>query len=263
MNWPSDLSLYPTYLHSRLRRGIGLGEGVTYKPWLTVRAVGSQGSSPNIMGIKIPRRFECLSSYETTYLYLLEREPEVLDIQEQFPILDLSATLRICSHLHVKHTRRGRYPDPFTIDFILTRERAKARITQARSIKTPADRAKPGVAQKLNVEYQWSNEIGLDWAVVETDEFTPDLLSSLRFIRRWFEDRFTPNSESAKRFSDAFNRGYEVGTPLSQLVDAAARRSRTKADVALSQFQFCAWSNRIRLDVRRPVGLDHSVVLLP
>lgn len=215
------------------------------------------------MGIKVPRRFECLSSLETIFLYQAEREPDVLDIQEQFPILDLASTLRLCAQLHVKHTRRGRYPEPFTIDFILTRQRANTRIAQARSIKTPADRAKPEVTQRLNVEYQWSNEIELDWAIVETEDFTEDLLSSLRFIRRWFEDRFTPNKESASRFSDAFNRGYEVGTPLSDLIDTAARRSRTKAEVALSQFQYCAWSNQIRLDVRRPVGLDRSIVLLP
>lgn len=263
MNWPSDLSLYPTYLHSRLRKGIGLGEGASYKPWLTVQKVGSRGSSPNIMGIKVPRRFECLSSLETIYLYQAEREADVTDIQEQFPILDLTSTLRLCSELHVKHIRRRRYPEPFTIDFVLTRQIGKRRITQARSIKTAADRVKPEVVKRLNIEYQWSNEIELDWAVVETEDFSPDLLSSLRFIRRWFEDHFTPNKESARRFSDAFNRGYEVGTPLSHLVDAAARRSRTKAEVALSQFQYCAWSNQIRLDVRRPVGLDRSVVLLP
>jgi hypothetical protein len=113
IDWARDPSRYPPYLRTRIRGGFGLGEGASYKPWLRIRDVPSQGTSASPTGIRITREFQLLSSLEETYYFLLERDPHVVDIREQFPILDLSATMRLCAQHGVEHTFRKGHPDPF------------------------------------------------------------------------------------------------------------------------------------------------------
>ncbi|MDM0081691.1 TnsA endonuclease N-terminal domain-containing protein [Variovorax sp. J31P179] len=261
MDWPHDPSLYPPYLQAAIRKGIGLGEGAAYVPWVKVPDFGSRGTCSNFEGIRIDRPYHFLSSKEATYFLLEERNPENSDIQEQYPILDIQSTMRLCAQLGVSHPYNGRAPRPFTIDFVISRRNGRKTTPLARSIKTPSDLADPETVQRLKVEHQWCSQVGIDWASVDTQHFTRELLSSLRFIRQWFVDRYTPREESAKRFAEAFQCGFEMATPLEELIQKAARRSRQRDGVSL--FRYCAWSNLVKLDLRRPVSLDHSVILLP
>ncbi|WP_179106821.1 TnsA endonuclease N-terminal domain-containing protein [Variovorax sp. KK3] len=260
MDWPHDPSLYPTYLRPRVRRGFGLGEGAAYQPWIRVRDFGSKGTCSNFKGVKIRRPFHFLSSLEATNYLLLERDPDVLDIREQYPILDLKSTLQLCAQHKIKHGKRSGFPEPFTIDFMVTRREAYGTSIQAQSIKSAADRRLPKVQERLNIEYQWCKEVGVPWACVETEDFTKQLLRNLRFIRRWFVDRYDPNEESAQRFADAFARSYQLGTPLTELIRMAGSRCCYR-HTAENLFQYCAWTNLLKVDLRRPISLNHSVVL--
>jgi hypothetical protein len=138
MEWSPNLGIYPRYWHNRLKRGFGLGV-TTYHPWLRVRDVPSIGTAGNPKGITIPRVYHLLSVPERIFFHLLDRQLDVVDIREQFPILHLQETLAICSELGVKHMRRGSYPEPFTLDFVVTRQTPSGLVYQARSIKTPED----------------------------------------------------------------------------------------------------------------------------
>lgn len=238
-----------------------MGEGAAYQSWIKTSDLGSRGTCSNFEGIRINRPFHFLSSHEATYFLLEERKRENADIQEQYAILDIQSTMRLCAQFGVKHIYKGRYPAPFTIDFILSKRFGSNIVPYARSIKPPKELLKPKVVGRLNIEYQWCLEAWLDWAWVDTSEFTPELLSSLRFVRQWFVDRYTPNDATARRFADAFQRSFEMGTPLEELVQMAASRARQRD--GLSLFRYCAWSDLIRLDLRRPISLDHSVILLP
>jgi len=261
MDWPHDPSLYPPHLQTAVSRGIGLGEGAAYQPWIKTTSFGSKGTCSNFIGIKIRRPFHFLSSKEATNFLLEERNPENVDIQEQMPIFDIQTTMRLCAEFGVEHTHQGRFPTPFTIDFVLTKRIDRRRASFARSIKTAEDLLKPKVKSRLNIEYQWSAEVNLDWASVDTREFTPELLSNLRFIRQWFVDRYEPRPEASARFAEAFQHGFELGTPLEELIHKAASRTRLSDGVSL--FRYGAWSNLIRVDLRRPISLDSSIILLP
>ena len=75
MDWPHDPSLYPPYLQSAIRKGIGLGEGAAYQSWIKTSNFPSRGTCSNFFGIKIPRTFHFLSSKEATNFLLEERNP--------------------------------------------------------------------------------------------------------------------------------------------------------------------------------------------
>ncbi|WP_092416779.1 TnsA endonuclease N-terminal domain-containing protein [Collimonas sp. OK307] len=262
MEWSTDLSTYPTYWHSRLKRGFGLGTGSNYRPWLRVRDVPSDGSSGNPKGITTGRTYHLLSKLERIYFHYLDRQPDVVDIREQFPILALSETQSLCAELGVKHPAAGRYPEPFTFDFLVTRQKEGRLVYQARSIKTPGDAADEKTRAKLNVEYQWSERNALDWKLVDVSGFSDDLQSTLVFMRGWFSHRYSADERIANDFSQMFLKLYEPNVPLKELIQACASRMKRGYSLAQNDFRYCAWAGLIpvklnsKLTMHLPVTLD-------
>lgn len=261
MRWPEDLKHYPKYWHARLRRGFGLGTQESYRPWLRVRDVPSTGSSGNPCGIKIPRIYHLLSEPERIYFFLLERQPDVVDIREQFPILHLHGTLELCAALGVTHPRHGRFPEPFTFDFMVTRQCASGLTHYARSIKTPEDALTPEVRRRLNVEYQWSRQNDLDWRLVDTGDFTKDLLSTLVFMRGWFRHRYKPTANAVEAFTSGFMHVYRQNVPLRELLLECSSYMRISPDEGQNAFRYSAWVDRIRLNLSHRLAMNLPVVL--
>lgn len=261
MEWTNDLDAYPTYLHSRLKRGFGLGAGDNYLPWLRVRDVPSRGNSGNPKGIIIPRIYHLLSRPERTYFHYLERQPDVVDIREQFPILDIEGTLKLCAELGVRHSWEGSFPKPFTFDFLVTRKTSNGLIYQARSIKTPEDAQKPRVRANLNVEYQWSNRRKLDWQLVDTSGFTDDVRSTLIFMRSWYLHQYTPDQDIAERFTLVFRDLYRPNAPLKELLEQCAKQIKRSYSLAQNDFRYCAWSGRIPVKLNSRLAMNLPVTL--
>jgi hypothetical protein len=261
MEWNPNLSMYPKYLQSRLKRGFGLGAGPSYHPWLRVRDVRSIGTSGNPRGITIPRVYHLLSVPERIHFHLLDRQADVIDIREQFPILDLNETLAICSKLGVRHTRRGVFPEPFTLDFLVTRQTHSGLVYQARSIKTVEDAAVPKIRLRLKVEHSWCEQNSIDWKLVDTTEYTPNLLSTLLFMRGWSLQRYIPKVDQADEFARMFADSYEANVPLKEIINRCAKRLKRGYQYCLNEFRYCAWSDRIPVDLHSRLTLHLPVVL--
>ncbi|MDB5790025.1 MAG: hypothetical protein JWQ80_49 [Massilia sp.] len=261
MEWSPHLGLYPSYLRNKLKRGFGLGAGITYHPWLRVRDVPSIGTSGNPLGITVPRIYHLLSLPERIYFYLLDRQPDVVDIREQFPILNLAETLTICSELGVKHTRKGSFPEPFTLDFIVTRQTPFGLTYQARSIKTPEDASIPKVRLRLKVEHNWCQQNNIEWKLVDTTGYSRDLFSTLTFMRGWALQRYVPNFEHLDEFVKVFFNIYGKNFPLKEMIQTCAVRLKRGHETCLNEFRYCVWSDRITVDLMSKLTLHLPVVL--
>ena len=79
-----------------LKSGVSQGTGADYIPGISVHDFPSRGIVARISGRKTGRIHHLLSHWEEYYFYLLDTDPDVLDIQEQF-WLRLSETLDIAS----------------------------------------------------------------------------------------------------------------------------------------------------------------------
>lgn len=157
-----------------IEEGRGIGEGSEYKPWLTIRDVPSKGNVHRIKGWKTNRTHHLLSNEELHYFYMLEWSDSVVDIREQFPLLPQEQTLEIADSLGVKHPVDPKSQEPIvmTTDFLITKDTAKGKEIQARTIK-PASELKGRVLEKFAIEQQFYHEQGIDWGIV-TDEDKPD-----------------------------------------------------------------------------------------
>lgn len=261
MYWKPDPQLYPPYLRTRVKRSRGVGTGQAYVPWLKVRDVPSRGTSAISQGILTGRSHHLLSELEAIYFFLAERRPTTVDIREQWPILDIDGTLELCSQLGVRHALRNGYPEPFTIDLMLT-ERVDGELKfRAVSIKSPEDAEDPQVRLRLSVEHRWCQERGIPWTLVDTSRFNKTILHNLRLLRGWFQHRYAPNPSLEDRFVERFHAAYAPNLPLNWLLSQLSESLRQSAAIMEDVFWYCAWSNRIEVALAHTLSLNAPVVL--
>ncbi len=167
---------YKHYLQA-LHEGCGQGTGADYKPQITIHDLPSQGISARVFGHTTGRIHHLLSRLEEFYFYLIDFDPDVQDIREQFP-LRLTETLEIASRFNIKHPQAGSFPYPITTDFLITR----ADGLHARTIKPSAELEKKRVIEKFSIECQYWREKGVDWKIVTEKDIQWDKARNLQWM---------------------------------------------------------------------------------
>ena len=151
---------YEAYLKSGRGRGRGQGEGVDYLPWISIHDFSSKGLSSRVYGHKSRRIHHFLSWNELYFFYILEWSDKVLDIREQFPLLDMELAIDVAQRAGVKYPRNNAsgFPYLLTCDFMITTENG----LKARTIKSISDLKNKRTLEKLEIERRYWNELGID-----------------------------------------------------------------------------------------------------
>lgn len=261
MDWNADPAVYPPYLRSRVRRGLGIGVGAGYRPWRQIRRSGIRGTASYVRGVRIDRIFQLLSEKETTYFYLKERQPEVIDIREHWPILDLDRTLQLSRACGINHPMHDDMPEPFTLDFLIT-EQTETGLTYRASCLSPVSES-PGerTERLLQVQYRWCHENGIGWFRVDTSQFNRVILHNLRYIRSWFRHQYCVDEITANAYAVTFLEAYQRNVPLHMLLAITAQRMHQSEIAALDTFLYCAWSDRIPIALTHCLAINNPVVL--
>ena len=152
-----------------LKEGRGQGAGSDYKPWIYIHDFPSRGVSARIPGRTTGRIHHLLSRNEEYYFYLLDADPDVLDIREQFP-LRLTETMEIARKLNIKHPWKGDFPFVMTTDFLITRKDG----LHARTIKCSAELDKPRIIEKFSVEQAYWASHGVGWKIITEKQICRD-----------------------------------------------------------------------------------------
>ena len=221
----------------------------------------SEGTSTISLGIHTGRPHHLLSELEAIYFFLVERRASTVDIREQWPILDIDRTLELCARFGVRHATRSGYPEPFTIDLLITEQVDGELKYRAASIKSPEDARDPFVRLRLAVEHAWCQERGIPWTLVDTARFNKTTLETLRFMRAWFRHQYVSAPSLEDRFVDQFVVAYAPNRPLNELLAKLSKLLRQPMAVMEDTFRYCAWSNRLKPSLRHPLTLDTPVVL--
>lgn len=160
-----------------IREGRGQGERADYSPWLTTHNVPSNGLISRILGRKTGRLHSYLSRNELEYHYILEYNPLVTDIREQFP-MRLCDTLRIAEKLGIRHPVVNGFPYVMTTDFLIT---ASSRL-YARTVKMVKDLSNPRVLEKFRIEAEYWREHEIDWKIVTEREINKDKAANIEWL---------------------------------------------------------------------------------
>ena len=167
---------YQHYLRY-LKEGRGQGTGADYKPWIYIHDFPSRGISARVPGRTTGRIHHLLSKNEEYYFYILDTDPEFLDIREQFP-LRLSETMEISRKLNIRHPWKGDFPFVMTTDFLIT----KGDGLYARTVKSSEELDNPRVMDKFSVEHEYWASRGVDWKIVTEKQICQDRALNLQWL---------------------------------------------------------------------------------
>ncbi|WP_322005167.1 TnsA endonuclease N-terminal domain-containing protein [Paraburkholderia tropica] len=168
-----------------IKEGRGKGEGKEYKPWLTVYDVPSDGRVHRPRGLKTNRTHHLLSDIEYRHFLLLEWDPDVKDIREQFP-LDLDRTQAIAREAGIRHPRDTRSDEDnvMTSDFLVVVGEGKRRKLVVWAVKPAEKLNDKRVVEKLEIERRyWMSIGGAEWHISTELELPMPRIESLEWLR--------------------------------------------------------------------------------
>ena len=98
---------YKTWTYKKfekmIKEGRGTGELENYIPWVQVYDLSSKGYSVRIPGVKANRIHHFLSNLEYHYFLALSYSKKVIDIREQFPLLNYAKTMGIAKERGIRY----------------------------------------------------------------------------------------------------------------------------------------------------------------
>ena len=162
-----------------IQEGRGQGTREHYKPWITIHDFSSNGWSKRTSGWKTNRLHHFLSSLELKLFFLLEWSDIVIDVREQFPLLDLDLAEEIAAEAGIRYPKDPKSGAPYvlTTDFMLTLDREGQKVDVARTVKPAKELDKTRVIEKLELERRYWAVKGISWGIV-TEKQIPTILAS-------------------------------------------------------------------------------------
>lgn len=171
-----------------IKEGRGQGQGKDYKPWLTAHDVPSTGRITRVTGWRTGRIRHFLSDHETRLFYLLEWANNVVDIREQYPLLERDITQRIAEEIGVRHPTDPStgVPVVLTTDVLISLLIDGKLIEVARTVK-PADKLNDlRVIEKLEIERRYWEAKGVDWGIITEKEIPKVLAKNIEIIHPFY-----------------------------------------------------------------------------
>ena len=237
----------------RLREGRGSGDGKDYKPWITTHDFPSKGQVCRIKGLTSDRIHHLMSSLERDLFLILDYDPEVTDIKEQYP-LDLKETLLIAAGLGIKHPEANGWPNVMTTDFVYCRNK----VWHAIAVKPSSELDNQRVAEKLDIERRYWEKAGIDWkAMTEKTINRTRARNILWIIDGTPVEKLIPSAEFRTKLEDAFLELYQdESIPFHDLLDGIEQECSLPTGTALQLFRHLVRTGRIDLDLDHRICID-------
>jgi hypothetical protein len=168
-----------------ISEGRGKGTGSHYKPWLNASDVPSLGRVHRAFCPKTGREHHLLSDNEY-YTFLLQWwDDDVIDIREQYPLIDRSETLEIAARCGVKHP-----VDPasgalwvITTDFLVTQKHAgRNEEIIAYTVKQANELNKERTLEKLEIERRYWERREVPWKIITDQQVKSIFTKNLSWI---------------------------------------------------------------------------------
>lgn len=171
-------------IQAYIKEGRGQGEGENYKPWISIHDFPSQGRVSRCFSWKTGRVHHFMSDLETRYFYLLEWSDVVVDVREQYPLLDREKVQKTAQEKGIRYPEdpTTKTPVVLTTDFLITIKQDGTMLQVARTIKSSRDLDKPRTIEKFELERAYWEEQGIDWGIVTEHEINREFASNIEWV---------------------------------------------------------------------------------
>ena len=247
-----------------VKEGRGKGRGKEYKPWITIHDFASQGRSHRALGWKAGRVQHFMSDHEMRFLFLLDWADSVIDVREQFPLVEYEITQEIAKDMGVKHPtdNASGFPYVLTTDFLVSMYSEGKTVEVARTIKPTIELEKARVAEKFEIERRYWLAKGVDWGIVTEHEVPRHLAKNIEVVHSSYRLEATPEMDVpnllllARTLKDRLRVGNGSITSVTTKLDADMNLS---VGTSLTVFKHLIAHKEVTLDMTEKLNFTRSV----
>ncbi|MEH2336418.1 TnsA endonuclease C-terminal domain-containing protein [Nostoc sp.] len=195
------------------------------------------------------------SDHERRLFYLFEWSDVVVDIREQFPILDLDLAMSIATDMGMKYptVAENDTPDVLTTDFMLSVNQNGKSVQIARTVKMSKDLEKTSVAEKFELERRYYAVKDIDWAIITEKEIPRILADNIEWIHSAYRLEGTNGIDVAQIQSLANALKYRLHesdlTTISQVAAAFDNDMNIEPGTSLYLFKHLVAHKQIIMDM--------------
>lgn len=240
-----------------LKRGLGQGNGINYRPLFFVRDIPSDGRSAMVEGLKFKRTHHYLSDIEYAYHILSEFSDSVSEIREQYALLPRDETQEIAKMLGVQHPiyQETGILRIQTSDLVLTLNNAVEPALHVLCCKAAAD-IDPNnpkavrTLEKILIEKVYWERRDVPWTLA-TDAMIPkNKFQNLDLFRSTLSakelDHLLPRMPE---FLDLFRNNWTPSITLNEILNFIAERMSFEIDHAFNLLGRALWTKLLRFDL--------------
>lgn len=250
---------FETYIRY-LNNGRGQGDLGSYLPWITIYDFPSKGKVVRIQGMKTGRIHHLMSQLEKIFFILLDNDPDVEDIKEQFP-LPLYHTQLIAAGLNIKHPIVNGFPYVMTTDFFYKKNGS----WHAVQIKPSKDLGDKRIQEKFLIEKTYYDKIRVDWKVLTEKDLSRETADNYSWLSSGEAiDKLVPSTGMRKRLKDAFLELYrDLSVPFHTIIGEIDSQCGLVPGTALQLFKSLALDGSICLDLTKRINTFEPRSLAP
>jgi TnsA endonuclease N terminal/TnsA endonuclease C terminal len=246
-----------------IKEGRGKGRGEEYKPWLTIQDVPSQGRVTRAPGWKTKRIHHLLSDHETRTFYLLEWLDTVVDIREQFPLLERDVTQEIAKDMNVKHPLDASTGTPLvlTTDFMFSFISNGKVIDVACTVKPSEMLNDSRVVEKLEIERRYWIAKGVYWFIITEKEIPLILVKNIEVIHSAYWLEATPELDIEHLLSlgaKLKSKLQSSSASITQITDALDTDMNLSSGTSLYVLKHLVARKEILLDMDKKLNFSQS-----
>lgn len=242
-----------------LKEGRGQGEE-EYKPWIEVADIPSRGRVTRIFSSKMNRVMHLLSDMQAMYYYLLEFDESVINVKEQYPLLDIGD---IVDHLDESLLKRLKNSDgtPLIIvtTFLITARNENGELySYARSIKDRNELEKRATLERLEIQRRYYESRNIDWAIVTAEEINKQKARNVEWVLPTLKiEDFGLSYNEVNLFSpylvDVLQSSMD---PIRVALQSFERAYKLMEGTGLTLFRYLIASRRIEVNMNKPIDLN-------
>ena len=245
-------NVYQRYIHE----GRGQGIGLKYKPWLTVRDFPSLGMVSRVKGQTTGRIYHLMSGLETSLFYLLDWSENVIDIREQYPMMEISKAIEIAERANIRYPydAKSGFPYVMTCDFYVETTNGATVI----SVKPSSELAKMRVREKLEIERRYWTSKGVQWELVTEHEINYVKARNLEWLSQSYDlSHFGLDAELQVMCTNFFLSTYtSFSDSLCAMFDILENTFGLPKGMGLNIYKHLACHKVITLDIDKPIDFS-------
>lgn len=229
-----------------------------YEPFIKTGDVASFGTKHKCQGIKSKRVHHFLSKNEYLFFVLLEFQPEVIEIYEQFPLLPVIKTLLISEALEIKHPRYIRTTTNMvlTTDFLVKLDSGE---WKAYSVKPAKSMGSKRTVQKQIMEKTYWEFQGIDWCLVLDRDIKTTASANLSLLRHYASPP-TESSEIITSWKHIFSKNLSANNryQTSEIIRKISEELEIHYAASSSIFFHLLWHREIGFELNTPIELEKT-----